>query len=96
MGRAYEATFIFSSALDEDGLAREIAKIEELIAKEGGAIQEWNQWGRRRLAYEIKGQTDGYYAFLKYETDPASIERLGQVYRLNENILRHMSINLEE
>ncbi len=96
MARNYEGTFIFSSALDETGLSREMAGVEEVVQREGGTIKEWNKWGRRRLAYEIKGQTDGFYAFLTFEADPSIIESLGQAYRLNENILRVLHINLDE
>ncbi len=96
MARTYEATFIFSSTLDESALEQEIAKVEELVGKESGTVKEWNKWGRRRLAYEIKGQSDGFYAFLKYEADPEVLERLERVYRLNESILRYMNICTEE
>ena len=96
MVRNYEATFIFSSALDDDGLERELAKVAEIVGTEGGTVKEWDKWGRRRLAYEIQGQTDGIYAFLTFEGEPAAIERMAQVYRLNENILRHMHIVLDD
>jgi small subunit ribosomal protein S6 len=96
MARTYEATFIFSSSLDESALEQEIAKVEELVGKEGGTVKEWNKWGRRRLAYEIGGQSDGFYAFLTYEADPAVLVRFEQVYRLNESILRYMNICVED
>ena len=92
MRRTYEATFIFSSTLDEATLEQELAKVEELVSGEGGTVKEWDKWGKRRLAYEIKGQGDGYYAFLEFEVDPEAIEKLDRVYKLNENILRHMHI----
>ena len=90
MMRKYEAAFIFSGALDDSALEFEIGKIEELVQREGGSIQDWNKWGKRRLAYEIRGQTDGYYAFLEFELEPAALNTLARTYRLNENILRHM------
>jgi small subunit ribosomal protein S6 len=96
MARNYEATFIFSSALDDEALEREMTTVGEIVAREGGTVKEWDKWGRRRLAYEINGQTDGVYAFLTFEGEPAAIERMGQVYRLNENILRHMHIVLDD
>lgn len=94
--RDYEGAFIFRPSLDEAGLAEEMGKVEELIAAEGGTVKEWDKWGKRRLAYEIKGESDGYYAFLKFEADPASIEKLVEAYRLRENILRNMNILLDE
>ena len=90
MMRTYEGAFIFSGALDEPALEQEMSNVEELVRREGGTVKEWNKWGKRRLAYGIAGQHDGYYAFLEFELDPTALDGLGRTYRLNENILRHM------
>ena len=94
--RTYEGAFIFRPNLDEAGLEDEMGRVEEMIKAEGGTIKEWDKWGKRRLAYEIKGEQDGYYAFLTFEADPASIEKLVEAYRLRENILRNMNIVMGE
>jgi small subunit ribosomal protein S6 len=92
MVRTYEGAFIFRPGLDESGLADEMSKVEDLIVSEGGKIKDWDKWGKRRLAFEIKGETEGYYAFLTFEADPDSIERLVAAYRLRDNIVRNMNI----
>lgn len=94
MARTYEGTFILNVSLDEAGLTQEQTRIEEVIAREGGTVKQWDKWGRRRLAYEIAGHTDGFYAILTFETDPASIGKLTQVFRLDENIVRFMFVSL--
>lgn len=94
--RNYEGAFIFRPGLDESGIEAEMSKVEELITGEGGTVKEWDKWGKRRLAYEIKGETDGYYAFLTFEADPASVEKLVDAYRLREGILRNMNIVLDD
>lgn len=92
MMRTYEGAFIFRPGLDDAGLAEEMSKVEELIKAEGGSVKDWDKWGKRRLAFEIKGETEGYYAFLTFEADPDSIERLVAAYRLRDNIVRNMNI----
>ena len=94
--RNYEGAFIFRPSLDEAGLEAEMGKVEELIKAEGGEIKEWDKWGKRRLSFEIKGESDGYYAFLTFEVDPAAIARLVDAYRLRENILRNMNIVMDQ
>jgi small subunit ribosomal protein S6 len=94
MARTYEGTFILNVSLDEAGLAQEQARIEEVITRDGGVAKQWDKWGRRRLAYEIAGHTDGFYAILTFETDPAVIGKLTQIYRLDENIVRFMFVSL--
>jgi small subunit ribosomal protein S6 len=96
MLRDYEGAFIFRASLDEDALASEMSQVEAQITAEGGEVQEWDKWGKRRLAYEIKGEHDGYYAFLTFKADPASIEKLVAAYRLRESILRNMNLVKDE
>jgi len=92
MVRNYETTFILSPVLDESGTEQEIAKIEAAITREGGVVKEWDKWGKRRMAFPIKHQTEGYYAFLRFEAEPAAIERLSETFKLDDSILRHMHI----
>jgi small subunit ribosomal protein S6 len=94
--RDYEGTFIFRPSLDDAGLEDEMRKVEELIQAEGGTVKEWDKWGKRRLSFEIKGEQDGYYAFLTFEADPACIEKLVAAYRLREGILRNMNIVMDK
>ncbi len=93
--RKYEGAFIFRPNLDEAGLETEMKAVEELITAEGGEIKEWDKWGKRRLSYDIKGEHDGYYAFLTFEVDPAAVARLVDAYRLREGIVRNMNIVME-
>ena len=94
--RNYEGAFIFRPSLDDAGLEEEMGSVEELIKADGGEIKEWDKWGKRRLSFEIKGESDGYYAFLTFEVDPAAIARLVDAYRLRENILRNMNIVMDQ
>jgi small subunit ribosomal protein S6 len=96
MARSYETAFIFSPTLDDMTIEQKMAQIEELVKKEGGTVEKWDRWTKRRLSFPIKKQTDGHYAFLAFTGEPSSIEILAAAYRLDEAILRHMTINLEE
>ncbi len=96
MARPYETAFIFSPTLDDPAVELLMAKIEELVKKEGGTVEKWDRWTKRRLAFPIKKQTDGHYAFLTFQGEPSSLVTLSAAYRLEETILRHMNINLEE
>jgi len=96
MTRHYETAFIFSAALDDAGLEQEMKNAEELIAREGGTVGEWDKWGRRKLAFPIKKQAEGVYGFLRFECEPHAIATLGAAYRLNESVVRHMTICLDD
>jgi small subunit ribosomal protein S6 len=92
MARQYEGTFIFAPSLEDAALEAAIATVETVVREADGEPGEWDRWGKRRLAYEIKDQRDGYYAFLLFTAPPESIVKLERIFRLDENILRHMFI----
>ncbi len=96
MARSYETAFIFSPTLEDSAIEQLMAKIEELVKREGGTVEKWDRWTKRRLSFPIKKHTDGHYAFLVFQGEPSSLGTLGAAYRLDESILRHMTINTEE
>ena len=62
----YELMFIADPELDERGLKKLTEQYLELVTKEGGSFDEPDYWGRRKLAYEIAGKTEGNYVVVKY------------------------------
>jgi small subunit ribosomal protein S6 len=96
MDRQYETAFILNPALDDAEIDQKLAQIEQTVAQEGATVGEWNRIGKRKLSYPIRKQHDGYYAFLTFTAEPPVIEALGKIYRLDEKIIRHMTINTEE
>lgn len=96
MARSYEMAIIFDPTLDEDGVEQMMAQIDEMIRGEGGTIDKWDRWPKRRLSFEIKRHTEGHYAFLSFNAEPSAIAKLVPVLRLEEKVLRHMTINMDE
>ncbi len=65
----YELMFIADPELDERGLKKLTEQYLELVTKEGGSFDEPDYWGRRKLAYEIAGKTEGNYVVVKYTAE---------------------------
>ena len=75
----YELIYIIDTALDEEARKALITRVSETIAQNGGEIEVVEEWGKRRLAYEINDKPDGYYVLLKYSANPEvpkEIERI--------------------
>jgi len=91
----YEITVIVKPNLEEEAVTAEFAHVEELIARFGGTVEKVDDWGKRRLAYEIQKLNEGFYRFFTVSADsglPAEVEaRL----RLRENVLRYLIISIE-
>ena len=65
----YEVMVVFSIAAGEDKVKELIEKFKTLIAN-NGTVEEVNEWGKRKLAYEIDDQTEGYYVLYTFESKP--------------------------
>ena len=94
--KIYESVTIVNSSLNEDTLNRIIGRYEELIKKQGGSLRETIRWGKRRLAYPIKKFQYGYYIIFEFESASGLISELEHEYRLNEHILRFMTLHKDK
>jgi len=89
---SYELVFIFNANLEEDDFSRTIGKINDLITKLDGKVNETNQWGKRKLAYPIKRQTEGNYVLEKVQIKQTALKELEANLKLTENVLRYLFI----
>ena len=93
MTPTYEALIIVSAAGTDADVARVVAQVEEPIKKLGGTIAISKGLGRRRLAYRIAKQTEGYYQLLEFGLPPAQVDELKRLLRLNETVIRFLILN---
>ncbi|BDR53613.1 hypothetical protein KIM372_15200 [Bombiscardovia nodaiensis] len=84
----YEMMFIADPSLDERALKKMADQYLEIVTKEGGSIDKTDFWGRRKLAYEINGNTEGNYAVVNYSCEPSVSDELDRVMNLSESIIR--------
>ena len=87
----YEAGVIFSVANGEETTAALKEKINDLIAK-NGTIESVDDWGKRRLAYLINDEAEGYYVFYNFESEPAFPAELERIVKITDGVLRVMVI----
>ena len=92
--KMYESAVLISAALEEDQIQSIISRIKELISSNDGEITDIEDWGRKRLAYMIKKSKIGYYIIFQFNAYPQIISTLEKFYKLDENILRYLTIKL--
>ena len=92
----YELVFVISTVLDEEATEAIIAKFEGIIKNNGGEIEKNDRWGKRRLAYEIKNQSEGYYCLVTFSSQPKVVDELDRVLKITEEVLRHMIVRLDD
>ena len=92
--RRYETTCIIDGALEPEKIEEISKRTSEIITNAGGVIIEEKHWGKRRLAYEIKKRQYGYYIILTFEAEGNIVEEIERFFRLNQYVLRYLSILL--
>ena len=86
--RHYEVMVILDPDLEERTVAPSLETYLNVIRTSGGSVEKLDVWGRRRLAYEIKKKSEGIYAVVDLQAEPAAVAELERQLRLNESILR--------
>jgi small subunit ribosomal protein S6 len=94
--RRYETIVIADPDLSEDQRGPLFDRMTEIIDQEGGFLIETDEWGGRKLAYEIKGKPRGYYVRLEYCGTGPVVNELERFYRIDDRVLKFMTILLEK
>ena len=94
--RGYEALLILKSAGTEQDMARHAAHLEEPIKKAGGRLESSQNMGRRKLAFRISRQTEGYYYLLRFQAPTVQVAEIERRFRLNDTVIRFMILDAAE
>ena len=92
--KKYEVMYIIRPNVDEEGKKNIIEKINNVFVKAASTVSEVKEWGLRELAYEIDGETKGYYVLLNVEATPEAIKEFDRVANIKETVIRHIVIAL--
>ncbi len=88
---SYEAVVILTSKLSEEETQETMNKIKELISSNGEVVSV-DEWGKRKLAYEIKHEEEGQYFLFTFNAEAKFISEFERVLRINSQVLKHMVI----
>jgi len=92
----YELAVVIPAALDEEAIKAEIESIKEMITKLGGTIDKVDEWGKRRLAYEIAYEVsktnEGFYTFISFDSESNTPNEIEKRMRIKENVLRYLIV----
>ena len=89
----YESMVVISTKQDEEAIKGLVEKFSSLIAANGTVVSV-DEWGKRKLAYMINKETEGYYVLFTFEWEAAFSAELDRVFKITEGLLRTMIIAL--
>ena len=92
----YELALIVNAKIEDDVRTATVEKAKEYITRFGGTVTEVEEWGTKKLAYEIQKMSDAFYYFIQFEAAsdvPAQVE---QNVRIMDNVLRFLCVRKDE
>lgn len=92
----YELTLVVNAKIEDDVRTATVEKAKEYIARFGGTVTEVEEWGKKKLAYEIQKMSEGFYYFIQFEAAgdvPAQVE---QNIRIMDNVLRFLCVRKDQ
>ncbi len=93
--RFYETIFIVKSDLAEEALAERVAWATDILTSNGAQIVNVEEWGKKRLAYQVNKQRYGLYVLLHYEAESKVVLELERNFKLSEDVLKYLTVRLE-
>ena len=91
----YESVVIINPTVDEEGVKALVEKFSALINNDG-KVEKVDSLGKRKLAYEVKKQKEAYYEVFHFEANPELISELERNYRITDEVIKFMTMKVEE
>ena len=92
----YELCFVVNAKIEDEEREKAVARAKHLIERFGGTVSNVDEWGKKKLAYEVQKQTEGFYYFIHFDAEsnvPALVE---QDVRIMDNVLRFLCVRKDE
>lgn len=94
--KAYELMLILDPSLEEEARAGVLDRAQGIVTADGGTIDNVDEWGRRRLAFEIAGHTDGDYVVTSFHATTSAIAELDRVLHITDPVVRFMIVRRDD
>ena len=88
----YELAVVVSAKIEDDERTATIEKVKGYIDRFGGTITNVDEWGKKKLAYEIQKMREGFYYFIQFESDSTCTAELERRVRIMENVIRYLCV----
>ena len=92
----YETVFILTPVLSDVQVKEAVEKFKGILAAEGAEIINEENWGMKKLAYQIEKKSTGFYQLLEFKADPSVIEKLELNFRRDERVIRYITVKLDK
>lgn len=92
----YELAVVVSANIEDEARAAVVDKCKALIERFGGVIAEVDEWGKKRLAYEVQKMKEGFYYFIKFDAESTAPAEIESRVRIMDNVIRYLIVRQDE
>lgn len=92
----YELAVVLSAAIDDEARSATLDRVKDYVEKAGGNITNVDDWGKKKLAYEIQKMSEAYYYFIQFEAETDAPGEIESNVRLMESVIRFLCIKKDE
>lgn len=94
--KKYELALVVNAKIEDDARAAVVEKAKEYITRAGGTVTEVEDWGKKKLAYEIQKMNEGFYYFIQFDAEPDIPAEVEADVRIMDNVLRFLCVKKDE
>ncbi len=88
----YELALVVNAKIEDEARTATVEKVKEYITRFGGTVTNVDEWGKKRLAYEVQKMREGFYYFIQFDADSTCPGELEQRVRIMDNVIRYLCI----
>ncbi len=92
----YELCVVVSAKLDDEARTATVEKAKSYVERFGGTITDVDEWGKKKLAYEIQHEKEGFYYFIHFDAEPTAPADIENRVRIMDNVIRFLCVRADE
>ena len=92
----YELAVVVNAQIDDEARTAVVDNCKALVERFGGAIADVEEWGKKKLAYEIQKMNEGFYYFIHFEAEGSAIAEIESRMRIMDNVIRYLCVKQDE
>ena len=92
----YELALVVNAKIEDDARAAVVEKAKEYITRAGGVVTEVEDWGKKKLAYEIQKMNEAFYYFIQFDAEATAPAQVEADVRIMDNVLRFLCVRKDE
>lgn len=91
----YELCVVLNAKIEDDERAAALEKVKNYISRFGGTVTNVDEWGKKRLAYEVQKMREGFYYFIQFDAEATAPLEIENRIRIMDNVIRYLCVKAE-